>query len=253
MYSFFFFKSFHKAPKSHFIDARCRQEEQEKKTITEKWTFMKQHHRGWSTVSIQYNIMSPYQVITNVPAVNQREKKMLAVQSISLCHLILSHPPFSPFLAVFFLTLLFHSAGAGAPRARGIHRREPDSDGGSSPLHVNTTRRLGHMLPPGPRVTQMNPVLVMLMIHCEQTSWNISQQIEQKSAANAKTVWRFWSRAWCHKFNQNTVGSFVCDWEFVRGGTWTDGALYPISHSVHMFTSMYHATVTKMQAHLVEL
>lgn len=117
--------------------------------------------------------MSPYQVITNVPAVNQREKKTLAVQSISLCHLILSLAPsfplFPPFLPVF-LTLLFHSAGAGAPRARGIHRRRPDSDGGSSPLHINTTRRLGHMLPPGPRVTQTNPILVMLMIHCEQTS-----------------------------------------------------------------------------------
>lgn len=129
---------------------------------------MKQHQLGCSTLSIQ-TIVSPYRVITNVPAVNQREKKTLLVQSISLCHLILSRPRFSTFLPVF-LTLLFHFAGAGAPRAHGIHRREPDSDGGSSPLNVNTTRRLGHMLSPGPRVAKKNPILVMLMIPYSQTS-----------------------------------------------------------------------------------
>lgn len=115
-----------------------------KTAITEKYMFTRHHYLGCSTVSIQ-TIMSPYQVITNVPAVNQREKKALVVQSISLCYLILSRPLFSPFLPVFFLTLLFQSAGAGAPRAHGIHRREPDSDGGSSPLHINTTRLLGHV------------------------------------------------------------------------------------------------------------
>lgn len=133
---------------------------------------MKHHHLSCSIVST-HNTVSPYQVITNLLAVNQREKKKLAVQSISLCHSILSHslsPLFPPVFFFLFLTLLFFSAGAGAPRARGIHRREPDSDGGSSSLHVNTTRRFGHMLSPGPRVTQTNPVLVMLMIHCEQTS-----------------------------------------------------------------------------------
>lgn len=60
---------------------------------------MKQHH-GCSTVSIQ-TIMSPYRVIANVPAVNQRETKTLRVQSISLCHLILSRPLSPPSLPCF--------------------------------------------------------------------------------------------------------------------------------------------------------